>query len=101
LLRFRDRAQHWAQNRDAARLIGQAKGKCARMMSKAGIVPEGGIWGKKCRVRPVKDRKHQLNIAKYIHAHRKKGAAVILITKKGRFVAKPGASAPGSSRKRA
>jgi len=100
LLRFRDPLKHRGQNRDAARLIGQAKGKCARMMSKAGIAPEGGIWGKKCRVRPVKNRSHQLNIARYIPDHRKKGAAVIMITKTGRFVAKPGALAPGPRRPR-
>jgi hypothetical protein len=89
LLRFRDLAKHRRQNRDARILIGQAKGKCARLMSKSGVAPEGGIWGKKCRVRPVKNRAHQLNIAKYIAAHRKKGAFALLLP------AKPGASAPG------
>ena len=63
-------------------------------MTRAGIAPAGGIWPAKCRVRPVKDRQHQLNIAKYIPAHPKKGAAVIMLPAK----AKPGASAPGTRR---
>jgi hypothetical protein len=98
LMRFRHPTRHRGQNRDARSLIGQAKGKCARLMSKQGIAPKGGIFAAKCRVRPVKDRRHQVNIASYIPAHRKKGAAVIMNTTRGRFVstpAKPGASAPG------
>ena len=91
LLRFRDPVRHRGQNRDAQILIGQAKGKCAREMSRAGVAPEGGIWAKRCRVRPVKNRAHQFNIASYIPAHAKKGAAVIMLPKP----AKPGASAPG------
>src|SRR5437870_3344396 len=47
LLRFRDPVKHRGQNRDARRLIGQAKGKCAREMSRAGIVPKGGVWAAK------------------------------------------------------
>lgn len=89
-LRFRDAEKHRGQNRDANRLIGQAKGKSARMMSRSGVVPEGGIWGAKCRVRPIKDREHSANVGKYIPAHARKGAAVYVPQK-----AKPGASAPG------
>jgi REP element-mobilizing transposase RayT len=97
LLRFRDPVKHRGQNRDANRLIGQAKGKSAREMSRAGIAPQGGIWAVKCRVRPVKDRNHQLNIAKYIPAHARKGAAVIFLPTRDDSPAKPGASAPRSS----
>jgi hypothetical protein len=92
LLRFRNPAKHFLHDRDANVLIGQAKGKCAFMMSRAKIVPKGGIWGKKCRVRPVQNRDHQLNIAKYISAHAHKGAAIHLLPS---IVAKPGALAPG------
>src|SRR2546430_1609317 len=52
--------------------------------------PTGGIWAKKCKARPIKDREHQLNVASYIPKHAKKGAFVIFLPK-----AKPGASAPG------
>ena len=90
LLRFRVPGKHHGQHRDANRLIGQAKGKSAREMSRAGIAPTGGIWAAKCKVKPVKDREHQLNIAKYIPDHKKKGAAVIHLP-----MAKPRASARG------
>jgi hypothetical protein len=44
-------------------------------------------------VRPVKDRAHQVNIAGYVPAHKRKGAAVIFLP-----MAKPRASARGASR---
>jgi hypothetical protein len=86
--------RHRGQNRDAQVVIGQAKGRCAREMSRAGVALAGVIWAKRCRVRPVKDRAHQLKIASYIPAHAKKGAAVIMLPKP----AQPGASAPGPPR---
>jgi hypothetical protein len=95
LLRFRDPLKHRGQNRDARILIGPAKGKTAYLMSKAGLISKGGIWAKKCRVRPVKDRAHQVNIAGYIPAHKRKGAAVIFLPM---GPAKPRASARGSCR---
>jgi len=92
MLRFRDTERHRGQNRDANRLIGQAKGKSAREMSRAGVIATGGVWAAKCRVRPVKDDQHHANVSKYIPDHAKKGAAVYVPP-----MAKPGASAPGSS----
>lgn len=91
LLRFRDPEKHCGQDRDARVLIGFAKGKTARAMSRAVIIEPGGVWGKKCRVRPVRNRAHHLNIVKYILVHEKKGAAISYLPKS----AKPGASAPG------
>jgi hypothetical protein len=90
MLRFRDLVKHRGQNRDANHLIGQAKGKSAREMSRAGVVAMGGVWAAKCRVRPIKDAQHHANVSKYIPDHAKRGAAVYLPT-----VAEPGASAPG------
>ena len=95
LLRFRDPVKHRGQNRDAQLLVGRAKGKSAREMSRARIAPKGGIWASRCRARPVKNRSHQLSIAKYIRAHAKKGAAVIMLPL---APAKPEASAPGRNR---
>ena len=91
LLRFRIKGKHRSgEERDARRLIRQAKGKGAWAMSKARVIAPGGIWGAKCRVRPIKDRPHQLNVTKYIRDHVKKGAAMILLPK-----AKPRALALG------
>ena len=72
LLRFRDPERHRGQNRDAHRLIGQAKGKVSREMSRAGIVAQGGVWAARCRVRPIKNQYHYANVAKYIPDHAKK-----------------------------
>jgi hypothetical protein len=89
-LRFRDPVQHRGQNRDATLLIGQAKGKCAREMSRAGVIAAGGVWAARCRVRPIKNGYQNANVSKYIPDHAKKGAAVYVSPP-----AKPGALAPG------
>jgi hypothetical protein len=91
LLRFRDPDRHRHVNRDAHRLIGQAKGKSAFLLSKASLVEPGGVWAARCRVRPVKNAFHLDNVAKYIPDHAKKGAAIYVSPAH----AKPGASAPG------
>jgi hypothetical protein len=93
LLRFRNPVKHRSENRDANRLIGQAKGKCAFEMSRAGVVPQGGVWAAKCRVHPVTDNSHHHNIARYIPSHAKNGAAVYVAPLPP--VAKRGALAPG------
>jgi hypothetical protein len=67
------------------RMVGQGKGFSARHLSKTGLAPEGGVWAKRCRPIPIKNRAHQLNVAKYIPDHAKKGAAVYsLLVKRSR-----------------
>lgn len=78
MLRFRHPLKHGGQDRDANRLIGQAKGKSAREMSRAGIVAPGGVWAAKCRVRPIANQNHYANVARYIPDHAKKGGAVYI-----------------------
>jgi hypothetical protein len=90
LLRFRDPIKHRGKNRDANTLIGQAKGKSAREMSRAGVAPSGGIWAAKGRNRPIHDDQHYANVSTYIPDHVKKGAAIYIPP-----MAKPGALAPG------
>jgi hypothetical protein len=34
------------------------------------------IWAKRCRIKPIKDREHQVNVYEYVLKHRKKGAWV-------------------------
>ena len=92
VLRFRDLVRHRGQNRDAQRLIGQAKGRCSREMSRAGMVAQGGVWAARARVRPIKDEYHFRNVSKYIPDHVKKGAAIYVHPAPP---AKPGALAPG------
>lgn len=82
-------AKHWhvlarfeplgtfASRDEARRLMGIAKKRSARALSDEGEIPVGGAWAVRCRPLPVKNRPHQLNIAKYIRAHSEKGAAVL------------------------
>ena len=63
-------------NRDPRHLIGIAKKRSARALSKAGLISEGGVWALRCRSLPIRDRAHQVNVARYIRAHVKQGAAV-------------------------
>jgi hypothetical protein len=62
--------------RDARRVMGRAKGRSARVLSKCGELPEGGAWAVRCRPIPIKNRAHQLRVCDYIPDHEKKGAAV-------------------------
>jgi hypothetical protein len=92
MLRFRDPDRHRGQNRDAMTLIGQAKGKSAREMSRAGVIGPGAVWAARCRVRPIKNEYHFANVSRYIPDHAKKGAAIYVTPP-----AKPGALAPALS----
>ncbi len=69
-------------DRTARTLIGRAKGRSAHSMTKAGLREPGRIWSVRCRAMPVRDRSHQVNIARYIQRHSAKGAAVWSIQKK-------------------
>jgi REP element-mobilizing transposase RayT len=57
-------------------MVGRAKGASARALSKAGLVPLGGVWALKCKAKLVTDRTHQVNTAGYIKDHVKQGAVV-------------------------
>jgi hypothetical protein len=67
--------------RDARRVMGRAKGRSARALSKCGELPEGGVWAVRCRPIPIKERAHQVNVCGYIPDHAKKGAAVYCAVK--------------------
>ena len=57
-------------------VMGRAKGRSARVLSKLGELPEGGAWAVRCRPIPIKHEQHFLNVSGYIPDHAKKGAAV-------------------------
>jgi hypothetical protein len=44
-----------------------------------------GLWGKRSQCVPIRDRGHRLNTANYIASHQKKGAAIWLNPKLGRW----------------
>jgi hypothetical protein len=55
--------------------LGRAKGRVARQLLDAGRV-EGRVWGKRCGVHPIQDRKHQVSVFRYILRHEERGAKV-------------------------
>jgi hypothetical protein len=75
-----DQVRIW--KRDPRHLMGIAKKHSARVMSDKEIVEREGVWAARCKVLPIEDRQHQLNVAKYIPDHAKKGAAVYSILMK-------------------
>lgn len=68
LARFPDHnPRHW---------LGMAKKNAAHLLRDGEGEGTGGIWAKRSKCEPVKHRKHQVNVVKYIIAHGKRGAAV-------------------------
>lgn len=68
LARFPDRGpRHW---------VGMAKKNAAFAVRAVEEGRAGGIWSKKSKCEPVRDRAHQVNVVRYIVAHGRRGAAV-------------------------
>lgn len=55
--------------------VGQAKGRSARTLLDRGLVT-GRVWTVRFKATPVRDRAHQLNVARYIAAHDRRGATI-------------------------
>lgn len=45
-------------------------------LCRAGLVREGGVWAKRCKVTPITDRSHQINVARYIAQHADRGGVL-------------------------
>lgn len=75
LARFGTAKNRQWQGRSARQLIGKAKGRSARALSRSGLTSPGGIWATRSRCMPVKNRAHQIRITHYILNHAHKGAA--------------------------
>jgi hypothetical protein len=69
LARFADhRPRHW---------IGLAKKHASHLVRQQGMRAQaGGLWAKRCGVRPIIERDHQVNVFHYIDGHRAEGAIV-------------------------
>lgn len=76
LARFHPLGSILTKDRIARVLMGRAKARSSRALSKEGLVAAGGVWAARCRVLPIRDRAHQLNVVRYIRDHARKGAAV-------------------------
>jgi REP element-mobilizing transposase RayT len=57
--------------------VGKAKKHSSHLLRQGGLrTEEGGLWARRTRADPIRDRAHQLNVFGYILRHREKGAAV-------------------------
>jgi len=58
-------------------IMGLAKQWSSKRLIADGLAAPGGVWAKRGKIVPIKDRGHQVNVCKYIIDHaRKEGAAV-------------------------
>lgn len=63
-----DRPREW---------MGRAKKHSSHLLRQTGLRREvGGLWARRCGVKPIVDRAHQVNAFHYIDGHREEGAAV-------------------------
>lgn len=57
-------------------VVGVAKKDASRALSDAGLVPRGGVWTRRFKITPVRDRAHQVSVVRYVTRHAVRGAAV-------------------------
>jgi len=57
-------------------LLGRAKKHCSHIARQRGRDAPGGLWAIRGKVLPIRDRAHQVNVARYIRNHESEGAAV-------------------------
>jgi len=58
-------------------LIGIAKKESSKALTRTGLTTPGGIWARRGKIVPIKDRAHQINVYKYILEHARKEQAAI------------------------
>ena len=65
------------REKDPARyFMAIAKERSAKSLAASGLVEPGGVWAKRGKIFPIKDRSHQLNVYRYILNHATESAAV-------------------------
>lgn len=64
------------REKDPARYyVGIGKERSAKALASKSLVKPGGVWAKRGKIVPIKDRQHQLHVYSYILDHEKEGAA--------------------------
>ena len=58
-------------------LVGLAKQWSSKRLIADGLALPGGVWARKGKIVPIKDRAHQVNVYKYIIDHARKEAAAV------------------------
>ena len=57
--------------------IGRTKKHSSHSVRQEGLrTEEGGLWAKRCGVKPINDREHQVHVFNYIRDHQKQGAKI-------------------------
>ncbi|MHB1157979.1 MAG: hypothetical protein ACYC26_14220 [Phycisphaerales bacterium] len=56
--------------------LGIAKKESAKSLARAVLVPTGGLWAARGKIKPITDRAHQLHVFQYILDHYDESAAV-------------------------
>ena len=57
--------------------MGRAKKHASHLLRQEGLrIEEGGLWARRSRAQPIRDRAHQLNVFGYILQHAEVGAAI-------------------------
>lgn len=81
LARFNDRnPRHW---------IGRAKCHASMVCKEIDGLPHDGLWAKRSKAEPIKDRQHQVRTFYYILKHRNEGAYVYVKTVKQECILAP------------
>ncbi|MCL4197805.1 MAG: hypothetical protein KJZ69_09970 [Phycisphaerales bacterium] len=57
-------------------LMGIAKQWSAKRLVREGHVASGPVWGKRGKIVPIRDRRHQINVCNYVVQHAEEGAEV-------------------------
>ncbi|MEM6553900.1 MAG: hypothetical protein AAF750_17425 [Planctomycetota bacterium] len=58
--------------------LGRARRHASFKLTEASLKPESPVWAARPKCEPIKDRSHQVNVARYIQRHHKEGATVWL-----------------------
>ncbi|NNJ27420.1 hypothetical protein [Alienimonas chondri] len=58
-------------------LFGRAKMHASRELGDAGLKSSKALWGRRCHIKPVSGRAHQLNVYRYIIRHRERERAAL------------------------
>jgi hypothetical protein len=66
--------------------LGRAKKHASHALRQAALrTQDGGLWARRSRAEPIRDRAHQLNVFRYILWHAQSGAAIWRFDRQGKL----------------
>ncbi len=57
-------------------MVGLAKKHASHIARENGMGVDGGLWAVRCKVEPIRDRRHQLNVVQYLRDHVEEGGVL-------------------------